>query len=148
MTKAKEEALNIMGEEAGKNAFQASLLLAGASDNQDRLKENMRNVASTFVVYKDEYNNELDHNQIMGDMFEWFLEPFWIIAMKFHLIGFFFQKNIFSENALTSLFHFPDGLFNRAPIIKWMDYKVLSAPDNLAELKEDSGYVITGSISE
>jgi len=28
MTKSKEEALNIMGEEAGKNAFQASLLLA------------------------------------------------------------------------------------------------------------------------
>jgi hypothetical protein len=148
MTKAKEEALNIMGEEAGKNAFQASLLLAWASDDQDRLKENMRNVASTFVVYKDEYNNELDHNQILGDMFEWFLEPFWIIAMKFHLIGFFFQKNIFSENALTSLFHFPDGLFNRAPIIKWMDYKVLSAPDNLAELKEDSGFVVTGSIME
>ena len=148
MTKSKEEALNIMGEEAGKNAFQASLLLAWASDDPVRLKENMRNIASTFVVYKDEYNNELDHNQIISDMFEWFLEPFWVIAMKFHLIWFLFQKNIFSENALSSLFHFPDGLFNRSPIIKWMDYKVLASPSDLAQLQEDSGYVVTGVISE
>lgn len=148
MTKSKEEALNIMGEEAGKNAFKASLLLASSSNDPVRLKENMRNIASTFSVYKDEYNNELDHNQLFSDMFEWLLEPLWVVAFRFHLIGFFFKKNIFSENALSSLFHFPDGYFNRSPIIKWMDYKVLSAPDNLTELKEDSGYVVTGIVSE
>jgi hypothetical protein len=35
-------------------------------------------------------------------------------------------------------------LFNRSPIIKWMDYKVLPAPDNLPVLKEkNEKYAIT-----
>jgi hypothetical protein len=58
------------------------------------------------------------------------------------------MTNTFTENQLTTLFHFPDGAFNRSPAIKWMDYKVLSSPDNLFRPKVPTDYVITGSITE
>jgi len=148
MTKSKEEALNVMGEEAGKRAFKASLFLISSSNNKQRVEETMRNMASTMVVYKDEYNNELDHNQVLAEMFGWFYGPVRMLAVRFHLIKFFFKENVFSENALASLFHLPDGLFNRSQIIRWMDYKILAAPDNMPELTQESGYIITGTIAE
>ncbi|HCB52137.1 TPA: hypothetical protein DEP21_06315 [Patescibacteria group bacterium] len=55
----------------------------------------------------------------------------WKFATLFKLTTFFFKKNIFGVNELASLFHFPDNMYNRAPIISWMQYKVLPAPENL-----------------
>ena len=149
MTKAKEEALNVMWEEAWRHAFEASLLIVSSSDNPDNPKTNIRNLIGAYNVYKDEFNNELDVNEWKNDIFGWLLKPLRKTAVGAHLIRLFFRKNIFTENALTSLFHLPDGVYNRSPIIKWMDYKVLSAPDNLAVLtKPNDGFVISGSITE
>lgn len=149
MTKAKEEALNVMWEEAWRHAFEASLLIVSSSDNPDNPKTNIRNLIWTYNIYKDEFNNELDVNERKNDVFGRALKPMRKTAVGAHLIRLFFKKNIFTENALTSLFHFPDGIYNRSPIIKWMDYKVLSAPDNLAVLtKPNDDFIISGSITE
>lgn len=148
MVKAEEEALNTMWEEAGKHAFQSGLLIMTSSNDKDRLKENMHNVLSSFTVYKDEYNNELDQPEIAADLFGWILKPVWKFSALFHLPNFFYFKNIFTVNEITSLYHLPDGMFNRSPIIKRLDYKVIAAPDNLPVLKEDSWFVITGQIAE
>ncbi|MFZ5341279.1 MAG: hypothetical protein ACOZBL_01585 [Patescibacteria group bacterium] len=40
-----------------------------SSDSKERLKENMHNVLSSFTVYKDEYNNELDQPEVAADLF-------------------------------------------------------------------------------
>jgi hypothetical protein len=149
MTKAKEEALNVMGEEAGRHAFESSLLIVSSSDQEDNPKTNIRNLIGAYNAYKDEFNNELDVNEWKMDIFGFILKPLWKTAVGSHLVWLFFKKNIFTENALTSLFHFPDGIYNRSPIIKWMDYKVLAAPDNLAMLtKPNDGFVVSGSIME
>jgi hypothetical protein len=49
---------------------------------------------------------------------------------------------------LASLFHFPDNAYNRSPIISWMQYKILPAPDNLPVLNDFGGYVMSGKIAE
>jgi hypothetical protein len=67
----------------------------------------------------------------------------WKFAAKFQLTRFFYKKNILTPNALTSLFHYPDGLYNRSPVIKWLDYKMLAAPDNLPQLKQPTDFIIT-----
>ena len=61
---------------------------------------------------------------------------------------FFFKKNIFTVNELASLYHLPDGLYNQSPIIKWMDYKALAAPNAAPKLKDPNGFYITGVIAE
>ncbi|MBP6911189.1 hypothetical protein KBC03_06455 [Patescibacteria group bacterium] len=148
MTKAEEDALNIMGEEAGKHAFDAAIFLISSSDVADRAVQNINNMEAVFTIYRDEFNNELDNNNWKTDALGFFFKPLWKFAARFGLCHFFFRKSIMTPNALTSLFHLPDGIYNRSPIIKWLDYKMLAAPDNLPKLKEPTDYIITGIIAE
>lgn len=148
MTKAEEEALNIMGEEAGKHAFDTGIILISSSDDESRAKQNIDNMVSIFTIFRDEFNNELDNNEFFSDALGFIFRPLWKFAARFGLCHFFFKKNIMTPNALTSLFHLPDGIYNRSPIIKWLDYKMLAAPDNLPQLKEPTDYIITGQIAE
>lgn len=143
MTKAEEEALNIMGEEAGKHAFDAGIILISSSDDGDRAHQNIDNMVSIFTIFRDEFNNELDNNEFLSDAAGWLFKPLRRFAARFSLCHFFFKKNIMTPNALTSLFHLPDGIYNRSPVIKWLDYKMLAAPDNLPTLTQPTDFVIT-----
>lgn len=148
MTKAKEEALNIMWEEAGRHAFISNLYLISSSNEIGKSKQNIRNMVAIYNIYKDEVNNELDVKERKTDIFGRLLKPIRSLLANIQSIWMFFKQNIFTENQLTSIFHLPDGVFNKSPSIKWMDYKVVGAPDNLYRPKEDSWFVITGSIKE
>ncbi len=149
MPKAEEDALNVIAEEAWKPAFNTGLLLISSSPAKERPQENIRNVLSAFTVFKDEYNNELDQPEWAADMFGFFFKPLWKMAARFHLVWFFFKRNIFTVNELTSLFHFPDAVYNRSPIIRWMDYKQLPPPDKVPVLKDENPkYLIDGKIAE
>lgn len=148
MTKAEEDALNIMGEEAGKHAFDSAIFLISSSDNPDHTVQNINNMEAVFTIYRDEFNNELDNNNWRTDALGFFFKPLWKFAARFWLCSFFFKKSVMTPNALTSLFHMPDGIYNRSPIIKWLDYKMLAAPDNLPKLKDPTEYVITWAIAE
>jgi hypothetical protein len=68
MTKAKEDALNIMGEEAGRHAFRCSLYLISSSDEYEKPKSNIRNMVGIFNIFKDEFNNELDMKEWKTDI--------------------------------------------------------------------------------
>jgi len=47
---------------------------------------------------------------------------------------FFGEKtSLLVEEELASIYHFPDIIYNKAPIIRWLDYKVLPAPVTLPE---------------
>ena len=52
-------------------------------------------------------------------------------AVRFKLLHFFSTSHVFSVNALSSLFHFPDGMYNRTAVIRWMEYKALPAPGEI-----------------
>lgn len=148
MVKAEEEAVNTMWEESGKPAFTTWLMLITSSNYADRCTWNIQWLVSALTIYKDEYNNALDQPEIMHDIFGFIFKPLWRFAVLFHLPNFFYKRNIFTINELSSLFHVPDGLFNRSPIIKWMDYKALPAPDNLPEMKDWTEFFITWKIAE
>lgn len=148
MVKAEEEALNIMAEEAWKQAYEAGLLLISWSDDAKKAEENIYNVVSAYTIYKDEYNNELDQPETIADLFWRLLGPFRRFAVAFYLSSFFFRKNVFTVNSLSSLFHLPDALYNRSPIISRMDYKVLASPDDVPTLEKETWYIISGIIAD
>ena len=148
MVKAKEDYLNAMGEEAALPYFEASLLLITSTPDLGRLNNNLDILVSAYNVYGDEYGNELIDQNNQHDVFGRFYKPMWKFAALFKLTSFFFKKHIFGVNELASLFHFPDNAYNRSPVISWMQYKVLPAPDNLPVLTEDTGYVMSGKLAE
>ncbi|MCF7834957.1 hypothetical protein K9M48_02780 [Candidatus Gracilibacteria bacterium] len=150
MVKAKEDAMNAIGEEAGLPVFRSSIILITSSDTKDNLQGNIDSLVSAYNIYADEYSNELNEANTKHDAFGFIFKPLWTIATKFYLTGFFFKYGYFSVNQLTSLFHFPDGIYNRSPIIEWMQYKVLPAPSNLPIMpkEEETGFVMGGILAE
>ena len=148
MVKAKEDYLNGMGEESALPFFNTAILVTTSSDDKTNLESNLDQIVSSLTIYGDEYGNELIEPQGKTDIFGWFFKPFRKIAAKNYITRFFFAKNVLWINELTSLFHFPDATYNRSPIISWMQYKVLPAPENLPIPKDFNGYIMGGILAE
>lgn len=150
MVKTKEETLNDMGKEAGNPAFKAGLILTTSSDVKERLKDNIEGLVSAFNVYTDEYGNELNQLSIQAWLFGAFFKPFWVIAARFLLTSLLYKANVFTTGELTSLFHFPDGKYNKSDGINWMAYKALPAPSNLPMFNDDNfkWYIMSGIVAE
>ncbi len=60
-----------------------------------------------------------------------FFTPIRYFAYRFRLLGIFQKISRFSCDELATMFHFPDIQYNKSPIIKWLDYKMLPPPANL-----------------
>jgi hypothetical protein len=150
MVKAKEDSRNAMGEEAANPTFRSCISLIASSNTPGKPKEILNNLESAYNVYTDEYSNALDSSNTKHDIFGWLYMPLWTIAVKMYLTGFFSKYCYFSTNELTSLYHFPDGTYNRAPAIERMQYKVIAPPSNLPMFTDDgwNGRVISGVLAE
>jgi len=123
-------------------------MLITTSDDKGKLEMNLDMLLSSYNVYGDEYGNEFKDQNERHDVFGFFFLPLWKFAALFGLTSFFFKKHYFGVNELASLFHFPDNAYNRSPIVSWMQYKVLPAPDNLPVLNDFGGYVMSGKLAE
>lgn len=148
MTKAEEEAINTMADEAWKPAFTSSMFIISSSDKKEHNSANIQSLVSAYTIYKDEYNNGLDQPEILADLFGWFFKPMWKFSAVFSLVGFFAKKNVFTINELSSLFHFPMAVFNRASAIVWAEYKMTEPPKTLPIPKEENWRLITWIIAE
>jgi len=148
MTKAEEEAINTMADEAWKPAFSASMFIISWSDKKENNSMNIQSLVSSYAIYKDEYNNALDQPEIQADLFWWFFKPLWKMSAIFLLIGFFVKTNIFTINELASLFHFPMAVFNRASAIVWAEYKMSEPPKNLPIPNQENGMVLNWILAE
>ncbi len=148
MVKAKEDYLNAMGEEASLPYYEAWLMLITTSDEKNKLEMNLDMLVSSYNVYGDEYGNEFKDQNEKHDMLPFLFLPLWKFAVLFGLTSFFFKKNIFGVNELASLFHFPDNAYNRSPIVSWMPYKILPAPDNLPVLTDYTWYIVSWKLAE
>ncbi len=131
---AEQESHKAVGESAGQPAFLSSIRLLVSSDDPVSTKNALETVVGCVSMYTDEYNNKLDNPQ-WEDLFAWIITPIRYFAFRFRMIGFLQSKSIFSVDELSTLFHFPDITYNKSPIIKWLDYKMLAPPHNLKTLK-------------
>ncbi len=121
----------MVGESAGQPGFQASMRILVASDTPESAESGLYNLVSAMNIYTDEYNNKLDNPQILENMFAFFFTPIRYLAFRLRLVGLLQTKSMFSTDELSTLYHFPDINYNKSPIIKWLEYKMLTPPNNL-----------------
>ncbi len=150
MVKAKEDSRNAMWEEAANPTFRSTVSIIASSNVKGRPKEIINNLESAYNVYSDEYSNALECSNTKHDMFWFFYVPLWSVGVSMYLTWFFSKYSYFSTNELSSLFHFPDGLYNRSPVIEWMQYKVIAPPSNLPMFDNDgwNGRIISWVLAE
>ncbi len=131
---AEQESHKAVGESAGQPAYLASIRLLVSSDNPTNVKNALESIVGSMSMYTDEYNNKLDNPQI-EDLFKFFFAMVRYFAFRFRMIGFLQSKNTYSVDELSTIFHLPDINYNKSPIIKWLEYKMLQPPANLKTLK-------------
>ncbi len=131
---AEQESQKAVGESAGQPAFLASIRLLVSSEDSIATKNALESVVGAMSMYTDEYNNKLDNPQ-WEDLVAFIFTPIRYFAYRFRMIGFLQSKSVFSVDELSTLYHFPDINYNKSPIIKWLDYKMLAPPHNLRILK-------------
>jgi len=148
MVKAQEDALNAMWEEAALPAFMSSIMVVTSSDERWNLDSNIDTMMTAYNIFNDEYCNKLTEPQIKWDIFWFIFKPIWKFAVSIWMPYFFCKKSVFFLNSLASLWHLPDGMYNRSPIISWMDYKALPAPENLPTMKNENWFIISGMLAE
>jgi len=132
---AEQESHKAVGESAGQPAFLSSIRLLVSSEDSTGTKNALESIVGAMSMYTDEYNNKLDNPQV-EDLLAFLFTPIRYFAYRFRMIGFLQSKSVFSVDELSTLYHFPDINYNKSPIIKWLDYKMLAPPHNLKALKK------------
>ena len=150
MVKAKEDSRNAMWEEAANPTFRSTISLVASSNVKWKPREILNNLESAYNVYSDDYSNSLECSNFKHDLLWFLFIPLRRASIFMYLQWFFSKYSYFSTNEIASLYHFPDGLYNRSPAIEWMQYKVVAAPNNLPTFTDDewNGRVISWVLAE
>ena len=129
---AEQEGHKAMGESAGQPGFLTSIRILVGSDTPQSAEIALQTMVGGTNIFTDEYNNKLDNPQY-EDLFAFLFVPIRYFAFRFRLLGFLQGTSTFSTDELSTLYHFPDINYNRSPIIRWLEYKMLSPPHNLKQ---------------
>lgn len=121
----------MVGESAGQPGFAASIRILVASDTSESARNALQNLVAASSIFTDEYNNQLDNPQLLEDTFRFIFSPLRYFAYRFRLLGIFQTISRFSCDELSTIYHFPDINYNKSPVISWLEYKMLSPPQNL-----------------
>lgn len=128
---AETESQKIMWESAGQLSFKCSIRVICSSKDPKKAEDWVHAIIWASTVFTDEYNNSLDNPQFLEDALPFIFTPIRYIAFKFKLIWFFQNISVFSVDELSTMYHFPDIVYNKSPIIEWSEYKKLAPPHNL-----------------
>ena len=128
---AETEAQKIMGEAAAQPSFYSSIRVLVSSKTHKQAEHAVHAIVAAASIFTDEYNNALDNPQLYEDSLPWIFTPIRHFAFRHKLVGFFQNISVFSADEASTLFHMPDIVYNKSPIIKWLEYKKLPIPHNL-----------------
>lgn len=131
MLQAKEEVAKKMGEKAGKSGFDTVIRLLATAKTERRAEEISNNMITSFNLFRDNNSNWLQTRRIIiidfiNDILFKYSFNKRFLYNRFLFVG--EKLSLFSEEELASMYHFPSRKYNKSPIIKWLDYKVLPAP--------------------
>jgi hypothetical protein len=86
----------------------------------------LTNIISSFSQFSypdlNKFKPTLNHSEstlIKNYIYRYFKKPFWL------------KKMILNTEELASIFHFPHIRYNETPEIKWQNFKVVRAPNDI-----------------
>ncbi len=135
MLQAKEEIAKAMGEKGTQTGFDTVIRILTTAKTERRAQDLCNNIITGLNVFKYNGSNSFRTRRIvfidnLNDKI--FLHNFEkrLMDTRFLFIG--EKKSLLGEEELASIFHLPSSKYNKSPNIRWMDYKVLPPPTELA----------------
>lgn len=134
MLQSKEETAKRIGEKSSQSGFETVIRLLATAKTENRAEEISNNIIVAFNLYKDSGSNWFQTKRLfiidsINDRM--FLYNFRNRFLDNHFPFLGEKRSILCEDELASIFHFPTSKYNYTPNIRWLDYKVLSAPVDL-----------------
>ena len=131
MLQTKEEIAKKIGEKAGQDAFDVVIRLMASSPKKSRLDPILDDILVAFTVFKVPLMNFFQSRRIIP-VFDFFNTPLIKFNFNNRMLNYGEKKNLLVGEELASIFHFPNSRYNYTPVIDWLSYKVLPAPQDLA----------------
>lgn len=143
MLQSKEEVAKRIGEKSSQAGFDTVIRLLASAKTESRAEEISNNMIISLNMYKDPSSNWFEASRVI--FIDYINNKLFLFNFKYRLLDsrFLFlgeKKSLLAEDELSSLYHFPHSRYNYSPTIKWLDYKVLPAPIELAETGILIGY--------
>lgn len=127
MLSSDEETFKAIGEKASQSGFETVVRVMASSKQKNKVDEILNGIAVGFNLFKAKGGNYFENRTLLP--IPSLNKRLILHNFKYRLNHFLWERsNVFCEEELCSLFHFPDAKYNRVPTIKWLTYKVLPAP--------------------
>lgn len=131
MLQAKEETAKRIGEKAGQSGFDTVIRLLAVSDTESKAEQLSNDMIVALNMFKDTYANWFQARRII--FIDSLNDKLFLYNFKRRLVSTWIpiigeKQSLMVEEELASLYHFPCSIYNKTPVIRWMDYKVLPAP--------------------
>lgn len=129
MLQTKEERAKQIGSKAQQDGFDTVIRLIASAKTRSRAVEIMSDCVVSLNLFKDPAMNYFQTRRIIP--LHILNSPWMLHNFKHRIFRFGEKQSIMVPEELASFFHFPHSRYNYTPIIKWLQYKVLSAPVDL-----------------
>lgn len=129
------EMYKLIDEKGKKTGYDTVIRVLATGSSQDVCDAQVKNVASSFEQFTSPDSN---HFHVTW----WHSGP---LLVRNYLYRYFSRpwfgggKMILSTEEISSLFHFPHSKYNRIPEIRWQNFKIVKAPNNISS---DEGVLI------
>jgi len=130
MLATEEEAAKAVGEKASQVGFDAYVrIFASSPDGDQRVDDILNNMVVSFNVFSNPKGNTFQNRRIFG--LDFINTPLLLSAYEQRSPGILQKPNLMVPEELATLYHFPNSIYNKIPILHWKSYKVLAPPVDL-----------------
>ncbi len=121
-----QERAKTVDEKWDKTGYEVIIRIITTWNKQSDTEIELKNVISSFTQFShpdfNKFAPTIYHSQkilIKNYIYRYFSKPFWL------------KKMILNTEELASLFHFPHIRYNETPEIKWQNFKIVKAPNDI-----------------
>lgn len=121
-----QERAKTVDEKADKTGYEVVIRVIVAWNDKAMVEAEIKNIISSFTQFSypdfNKFNFTLRHSPktiLKNYIFRFMSKPFWL------------NKMILNTEEIASLFHFPHIRYNKTPEIKWQNFKLAKAPNNI-----------------
>jgi hypothetical protein len=121
-----QERAKTVDEKWDKTGFETVIRVIATWNNKTMVENELTNIISAFTQFSypdfNWFTSTLRHNNkklIKNYIYRFFKSPW------------FLKKMILNTEELASIFHFPHIKYNNTPEIKWQNFKIVKAPENI-----------------
>lgn len=131
MLQTEEELAKMIGEKSRQVGFETVIRVMASSDKgENRCDTILNGMLVAFNATKQADSNWFQSRRLI--LIDFINSPIMNFAASRRFMEFGEKKSVLTPEELASLFHLPTTRYNYTPVIKWLQYKLLPAPNDLS----------------